>query len=178
MRRLAGYNRYNSRAALEMLKAGKINLDDLAPRIHDLRNRQEKLQARRVHIESFLSDRRVELASPEIVKSYVDDLCNLLNNSSLSERKAFIRSFVREVRVTGTKVLLSYNIPLSAGSASPETLVVPPIVHYGGPFWTRTRDLSLIRTAAPDSSIQFCVLPFGGLGWTRTNDPYLIRIVL
>jgi len=76
------------------------------------------------------------LASPEIVRSYVDDLHNLLNRSSLAEGRTFIKSFVREVRVTGSEVLLTYNIPLSAGSSSQETLVVPPIVHYGGPFGT------------------------------------------
>ncbi len=83
-------------------------------------------------MENLLSDRKVELADMETVKSYVEDLRNLLEDSQLTERKSFIKSFVREVRVTGTEVLLSYNIPLSAGLASQETLVVPPIVHYGG----------------------------------------------
>jgi len=55
-----------------------------------------------------------------------------LKEGTLAERRSFIKSFVREVRVTGTEVLLTYNIPLSAGSLSEETLVVPPIVHYGG----------------------------------------------
>ncbi len=87
-------------------------------------------------MENLLSDRKVELADMETVKSYVEDLRNLLEDSQLTERKSFIKSFVREVRVTGTEVLLSYNIPLSAGLASQETLVVPPIVHYGGRYWT------------------------------------------
>ncbi len=84
----------------------------------------------------MLSDRKVELADMETVKNYVEDLRNLLEDSQLTERKSFIKSFVREVRVTGTEVLLSYNIPLSAGLASQEALVVPPIVHYGGRYWT------------------------------------------
>jgi len=96
----------------------------LAPRIHNLRNRQEKLQARRVHIESFLFDRRVELSSPKIVKSYVDDLRNLLNRSSLAERRAFIRSFVKEVKVTGDEVLLTYTMPLSPRGVSEEKVGV------------------------------------------------------
>lgn len=37
----------------------------------------------------------------EIVRSYVEDLRNLLNSSSLPERRAFIRSFVKEVKITG-----------------------------------------------------------------------------
>ena len=108
-----------------------MSIDDLAPRIHELRNRQEKLQARRTQIESILSDRCVELASPEMVRSYVDDLRNLLDNSTLAERKAFIRSFVKEVKVTGDEVLLTYTMPLS--SRVPEEKVgVLSTVQYGG----------------------------------------------
>ena len=77
-------------------------------------------------------DRKVELADMETVKSYVEDLRNLLEESPIAERKSFIKSFVKEVRVTGTEVLLSYNIPLLAGASSQETLVVPPTVQYGG----------------------------------------------
>jgi len=52
------------------------------------------------------------------VKSYVEDLRNLLEESPMAERKSFVKSFVKEVRVTGNEVLLSYNIPLLSGSAS------------------------------------------------------------
>ncbi len=120
----------------DAIETGKINLDDLAPRIHDLRNRQEKLQARKVQIQSFLSDRRVELASPEIVESYVDDLRNLLNNSSLAKRRAFIRSFVKDVKVTGDQVSLTYTMPLPPTGVSEENVGVLSTVQYGGQYWT------------------------------------------
>jgi hypothetical protein len=42
----------------------------------------------------------------KLVLDYADDLRSLLMNSSLAERKAFIRSFVEEVRVTGDEVVL------------------------------------------------------------------------
>jgi len=116
----------------DALETGSLQLADLAPRIQRLRQRQEQLNAARLEPENLLSDRRVELVDMETVKSYVEDLRNLLEDSSLAERKSFIKSFVREVRVTGTEVLLSYNISLSAGAASQEILVVPPIVHDGG----------------------------------------------
>jgi hypothetical protein len=80
--------------------------------------------------------KKVELADMETVKSYVEDLRNLLGESPTVERKSFIKSFVKEVRVKGTEVLLSYNIPLSAVPPSQENLVVPPIVHCGGQYWT------------------------------------------
>ena len=81
------------------------------------------------------------------VAGYVADLRNLLSESPLAERKSFIKSFVKEVKVIGTEVRLIYTIPMPPKGISQEAVGVPPIVHYGGPFWTRTRDLSLIRTA-------------------------------
>lgn len=114
------------------LETGKMGLDDLALRIHQLRERQEKLQARKSQIESLLSDRRVELASPEIVRHYVDDLLNLLNEGLLSERRAFIRSFVKEVKVTGDEVLLTYTMPLPPKGISEERVGVQSNVQYSG----------------------------------------------
>ncbi len=81
-----------------------------------------------------------------MVSHYVKDLRNLLNNSSLSERKAFIRSFVKEVKVTEDNVLLTYAMPLAPGGTSVEKLGVLSTVQNGGPLWIRTTDPSLIRT--------------------------------
>jgi hypothetical protein len=41
-----------------------------------------------------LSDRRVELADLDTVTQYVTDLHNLLNDSTLIEKKSLIKSFV------------------------------------------------------------------------------------
>ncbi len=45
----------------------------------------------------------LQLADLEKVRNYVEDLRILLEESPLAERKSFIKSFVREVRVIGTK---------------------------------------------------------------------------
>lgn len=58
----------------DALETGKIPLADLAPRIHDLKERIEKLQERKIQIKTKLSDRKVELANPETVKSYVTEM--------------------------------------------------------------------------------------------------------
>ena len=130
----------------DALETGALKVADLAPRIQELRHRQEQLQITRIELEALLSDRKVELADMNTVAGYVEDLRNLLQEGTLAERKSFIKSFVREIKVTGSLIELSYTIPLFEGQ-SQESLAVPHIVHYGGPFWTRTRDLSLIRTA-------------------------------
>ena len=86
----------------------------------------------KLELDNLLSDRKVELADPETVKNYVVDLHKLLEESTLFERKSFIKSFVKEVRVTGAEALMTYTIPMPPKQLSQETLVVPPIVHYGG----------------------------------------------
>lgn len=130
----------------DALETGKLGLPDLAPRIQQLRRRQQQLQAKKWELEALLSNRRVELANLETVTQYVDDLRNLLNESSLTERKAFIRSFVKEVKVTGDEVLLTYTMPLPPQGISQERIGVLYSVQHSGPLWIRTTDPGLIRT--------------------------------
>jgi hypothetical protein len=60
----------------------------------------------------------------------------MLEENSLTERKAFIRSFLKEVRVTGDDVLLKYTLPMLPNNINEEKLPVLSIVHYGGPEGT------------------------------------------
>ncbi|MFC2021608.1 hypothetical protein ACFLTR_00110 [Chloroflexota bacterium] len=83
-------------------------------------------------MENLLSDRKVELADIETVKNYVEGLRNLLEDNQLTERKYFIKNFVREERVTSSDVTVSYSPPLLSGMMSKETWLVPSIVHDGG----------------------------------------------
>jgi len=116
----------------DAIETGKVKLDDLAPRIRQLRTRQEQLQDRKIEIENMLSDRRVELADLKVVRHHVNDLRNLLSESPLTERRAFIRSFVKEVKVTGDEALLTYTVPLSPEGITNEKAGVLPTVQYGG----------------------------------------------
>jgi site-specific DNA recombinase len=122
----------------DALETGKIQLADLAPRIQQLRQRRERLQAARWEMEQQLSDRRVELADSETVARYVADLHDLLNESSLVERKSFVRSFVKEVKVTGNEALLTYTIPMLPRGIIEEKLPVLSIVPLSGAGGIRT----------------------------------------
>ena len=53
-------------------------------------------------------DRKVEIADLETVSCYVDDLHDLLKGGSLLERRTFIKSFIKEIRVTGNEAILTY----------------------------------------------------------------------
>ena len=91
----------------------------------------------------MLSDRRVALANLDMVSRYVVDLRGLLARSELAERKAFIRSFVKEIRVIGDEVVIIYTVPLISNEAFVDKERVLPIVQYGRPCCTIDRTFEL-----------------------------------
>ena len=89
----------------------------------------------------MLVDRRLELADLEMVSRFVDDLRNLLEESGIAEKKSFIRSFVKEIKVTGDEVVVAYTMPLPPEGTSEERASVLYSVHRGGDRGIRTPDL-------------------------------------
>jgi site-specific DNA recombinase len=127
----------------DLIETGKLQTSDVVVRIHDLRLRQEQLQARRVEIENQISDRKVELADLSTICAFTDDLVDLLRGSSLVERRAFIKSFIKEVKVTGDEVVLTYTPPFVLEKVALQIDKVLHIVQYGGRDWARTHNLRL-----------------------------------
>jgi site-specific DNA recombinase len=125
----------------DALETGKVQLADLVPRIQQLRERRDRLLAVRLEIEQELSDRRVELADEKAVSEYSKDLRETLSEGTLAERRAFIRTFVKEIKVTGNDVVMTYTNPILPGGRIEEKVPVLCIEHYGGRYWTRTSDL-------------------------------------
>ena len=119
----------------DAIETGKLDLDDVVLRIRELRSRQDQLQARRMEIESQMSDRKVELADLEGITDCVDDLRELLTEGSTAERRTFIRGFVKEVKVTGNEVVLIYTMPSIPDNLTLEKEGVLHTVQYGGRYW-------------------------------------------
>jgi hypothetical protein len=116
----------------DAIETGKLQLDDLAIRIQELRKHQELLQSRRIEIESQISDRKVELADLKNVSLYVSDLRDLLNRGSVAERRSFIKSFVKQIDVVGNEATLHYSIPIAPEKLELDRKGVLPIVRYSG----------------------------------------------
>jgi site-specific DNA recombinase len=80
----------------------------------------------------ILSGQKVEVPSKEEVAEYTANFKKLLEESPLVERKAFIRSFVKELKVTRDDVLLTYTLPILPLRVIEEKLPILSIVHYSG----------------------------------------------
>jgi len=116
----------------DAIETGKLDLGDLALRIKELRHRQEQLHAKKNAIENELADRRVELIDLETMTGYAAEMQDIICEGSLAHRKAFIRGFVKDIRVTGGKAVLSYSPPDLPDKVELNLEGVPRIVQYGG----------------------------------------------
>ena len=119
-------------------ETGKLELDDLAPRIKELKARQDELGKARVEIEAEVIAQGVEQVDVAIVKTYAQGLRGLLEEADFTERKAFLRSFTKRLEVNKEQVTVHYNLPIPQGMPSSEQVGVLPIETLGGEGGTRT----------------------------------------
>ena len=73
----------------------------------------------------------LKAVDPQMVREYVDDLINLLVNSSVTEQRRFLKSFVENIEVDDTEIKIFYTIPMSLHNFSEETIGFLPFVHHG-----------------------------------------------
>ena len=72
-----------------------LDMSDVTPRIRDHRERQERLEASAAEARAILSQRRGVLDDVNTIAAYAQDMSEFLNESELTERRAFIRPSLR-----------------------------------------------------------------------------------
>jgi site-specific DNA recombinase len=117
----------------DALETGKFKGGELAPRIETLFEKKAQLQQARAEAEEAFRYHTIELADPEVVREYVEDLKALLEESSIVEQKAFLKSFVERIEVDDSEMKVIYTIPMPPDNPLAETVGVLPIVHNGPP---------------------------------------------
>ena len=131
----------------DLAETTDLNIDDFKPRIRDHRERQEKLETAAAEARAMLSQRREVLDDVETIAAYAQDMSVFLNESELTERRAFIESFVKEIVVQPGNALVRYTIPMPqdspiGGMDAEEVALHAPVlstVKSGGPDLTKSR---------------------------------------
>lgn len=67
------------------------------------------------------------------VKAYARDLHNLLKEGELTERKAFLRSFVKRIQVERGQVTIQYSLPMPPEGKTNDSVGILSTVTLGGP---------------------------------------------
>ncbi len=116
----------------DALETGKLSLDDLSPRIRELKARQDELTKVRVQVEADMVVEGVQHLEVEAVKSYAQDLRSLLEEGNFTQSKSFLRSFVKKVIVNGDKAKIQYRLPMPPDGKKTQSVGVLPIDTLGG----------------------------------------------
>ena len=146
-----------------LVETTDLNVDDFKPRIRDHRERQERLEASAAEARSMLSERREVLDDVETITTYAHDLSVFLNESELTERRAFIGSFVKEIVVMPGNAVVRYTIPISQSTTKTSVLV-----GSGPERWTADEKGCFFPVIATNSPNTTRLTPRGSPGPTLT----------
>ena len=122
------------------LESGKVDIDDLAPRLKELRTQQRQLQGKRGELQDRISYDTTPVTDLAAITEYVSDLRGLLGSASFTEQKAFLRSFVQRVEFSPPQVTIHYTIPLPPHHGLTSTREVLRINKVGSAGRIRTYD--------------------------------------
>jgi len=122
----------------DALETGRFKGGELAPRINVLFQKKAELQETLVGTQEANQPSFIELADPDVLRAYVQDLKGLLDGSEIAERKDFLRSFIEGIEVDAAEVTINYTMPITPDAQASEVVGVLPIVHNGPPLRIRT----------------------------------------
>ena len=120
-----------------------LEINDILPRIREHKERQEKLEIAADEARAILAVRMQGLGDEGTIAAYVKEMSDFLMESELTETRAFIRSFVKEIGVVPGKATIRYTIPMPKdspikGRDAQEIALSAPVlstVTHGGPKW-------------------------------------------
>ena len=142
----------------QAIETTDIELADASERIREHRERKERLEIAAEEARELLSDRRRFLDSADTIAAFAEDMSEFLMTSELTETKAFVWSFVKEIKVGSNCADIIYSLPTPEDS--PIGSVDNAEVSLSGPVMSMVRNGTPggTRTHAPGSGGQCSIL--------------------
>ena len=148
-----------------------LDMADASERILEHRHRRDQLEAAAEEARAVLAERRKLLDSADTIAAFAEDMSEFLKTSELTETKAFVRSFVKEVLVRPGGATIVYTIPTPedspiGGADAAEIALesgVRSIRGDGTPGGTRTPDARLRTPPLYPLSYRGRLVEIGGL---------------
>ena len=99
-----------------LMETTELDISDVLPRVREHKERRDRLEQAASEARAALSERRDVLANIERITAYAKDMSQFLATNELTESKAFIRSFVKEIAVAPGAATIRYTIPVPEDS--------------------------------------------------------------
>ena len=125
-----------------ILETGKVDIDDLAPRIKELRAQQKDLNAKKESLLDQMNGEATAYLDDIKIQSYTDSMKSLLASSSFIEQKSFLSSFIKKVELDEPQVVISYTMPILLNGLTTKEEVLR-IDKIGSPSRIRTYNLAV-----------------------------------
>ena len=101
-----------------VIENSELDISDATSRIREHRERQEKLEIAAEEDRALLSERRAVLDNVDTIAAFAEDMSDFLMTSEITESRAFIKSFVKEIKVKPGKATVYYTIPISQSTTN------------------------------------------------------------
>jgi DNA invertase Pin-like site-specific DNA recombinase len=122
----------------DFIETRAIEPTRMAQRIAEVQDKLEQMRLAKLKLENDDSSKAMYI-DPQKVLSYVNDMRRFLDERGLFERKAFLRSFIEQVRFGKGEVTLDYTFP--PGLPKQETVSVLDIVSSAPDEEIRTKNI-------------------------------------
>ena len=130
-------------------RSDSVDVAEASDLIVELRERKEKLEIATEEARALLKERRQFLDSADTIAAFAAEMSEFLKTSELTETKAFVGSFVKEVVVKPGRAAIVYSIPTPddspmGGADAAEIALngrVMNSVRHGGPILTVDRTI-------------------------------------
>ena len=94
-----------------MSKSDSVDVAAASDHIVELRERKENLESAADEAREVLAERRQYLDSADTIATFAEEMSEFLKDSELTETKAFVHSFVKEIEIKPGKAAIVYSLP-------------------------------------------------------------------
>lgn len=116
---------------IDAVENGQAVAADLADRIHERTMQCDLMETQKMELGQKLKGGTVEFISHAAVLAYVDNLRSLLDNGTIAERRAFLRSFINRIEIFPDEVVIKYRVPSGNKQGEQPVMAVLPMVSSG-----------------------------------------------
>jgi signal transduction protein with GAF and PtsI domain len=121
----------------DALERGLLSLDDAAHRIKSLRQERTALLKTKATLEKSRSRAKILPIPTPLMAGFVKQMQARLTDKKIGYNKEFLREIIKEVRIRGKEVILTYKIPLTPRKTTGENpreefFTVSHLVEAGG----------------------------------------------
>ncbi len=94
-----------------VVESSDVEVNDILPRLRVHQEREEQLEQTAAEARAVLAERRELLDSADMVAKFAKEMSEFLMTSEVTETKAFIRSFVKQIVIRPGRAVIRYTIP-------------------------------------------------------------------